>query len=204
MAGNCVKRPALLFVVLCAAPMSAHAHLVQTGFGSFYDGIAHLAMTPQDVMIVLGIAMLAGLHSARASRGVLCILPASWLAGELLGGVGPDIAALHALTTVSFGLVGLFVALNLKFPAPVVLCVACTAGLLHGYVDGATLTRAGGREWLALLGSAVAVFVVATLVPAVIVSLREGWTRIAVRVAGSWIAAIGMLMLGWLVRGNLH
>ena len=28
------------------------------------------------------------------------------------------------------------------------------------------------------------------------VSLRFAWTRMAVRVAGSWVAAIGLLMLG--------
>jgi hypothetical protein len=32
------------------------------------------------------------------------------------------------------------------------------------------------------------------------VQLRASWARIAVRVAGSWIAASGLLMLGWAVR----
>jgi hypothetical protein len=39
-------------------------------------------------------------------------------------------------------------------------------------------------------------------VSAGVVSLRAAWTRIAVRVAGSWVAAVGMLMFGWLVRGT--
>jgi hypothetical protein len=30
--------------------------------------------------------------------------------------------------------------------------------------------------------------------------LPAGWPRIAVRVAGSWIAAAGLLTLGWLAR----
>jgi len=60
---------------------------------------------------------------------------------------------------------------------------------------------AEGSDRLSLLGAALAVFAVITLVAALVVSLRTYWTRIAVRVAGSWIAAIGLLMLGWLVRG---
>jgi hypothetical protein len=32
------------------------------------------------------------------------------------------------------------------------------------------------------------------------VALRAPWTRIAVRVAGSWIAAIGLLLAGWALR----
>jgi hypothetical protein len=34
-----------------------------------------------------------------------------------------------------------------------------------------------------------------------VVSLGRPWMRIAVRVAGSWIAAIGLLLLGWALRG---
>jgi hypothetical protein len=32
------------------------------------------------------------------------------------------------------------------------------------------------------------------------VRLHASWARIAVRVAGSWIAASGLLMLGWAVH----
>jgi len=40
------------------------------------------------------------------------------------------------------------------------------------------------------------------MVSALIVSLKKPWTRIVVRVAGSWVAAIGMLMFGWMMRGQ--
>jgi hypothetical protein len=33
-----------------------------------------------------------------------------------------------------------------------------------------------------------------------VVSLTPPWTRIVVRVIGSWLAAIGLLMLGWAAR----
>jgi urease accessory protein len=44
--------------------------------------------------------------------------------------------------------------------------------------------------------------VIVAIVSAVIVSLKKPWTRIVVRVAGSWVAAMGMLMFGWLMRGQ--
>jgi hypothetical protein len=44
------------------------------------------------------------------------------------------------------------------------------------------------------------VFVAVTLLSAFVVSLQSAWARIVVRVSGSWIAAIGLLMLGWLIR----
>jgi hypothetical protein len=54
---------------------------------------------------------------------------------------------------------------------------------------------------MALLGIAAVTFVLVALVSALVVSLRAAWARIAVRVVGSWIAAIGLLMLGWGLRG---
>ena len=39
------------------------------------------------------------------------------------------------------------------------------------------------------------------LLSAFVVTLKADWMRIAVRVAGSWIAAVGLLMLGWAYRG---
>ncbi|MGB7467024.1 MAG: hypothetical protein WBW14_29330, partial [Candidatus Acidiferrum sp.] len=52
----------------------------------------------------------------------------------------------------------------------------------------------------ALLGIAFAVFVLVALAASFVAPLRQQWARIAVRVAGSWIAASGLLMLGWAVR----
>ena len=37
---------------------------------------------------------------------------------------------------------------------------------------------------------------------AFVVGLRAGWARIALRVAGSWIAACGLLLLGWAARSG--
>jgi NADH:ubiquinone oxidoreductase subunit H len=46
-----------------------------------------------------------------------------------------------------------------------------------------------------------ALFVLVTLASAFVVSLERPWARIAVRVAGSWVAASGLLQLGWAFRG---
>lgn len=73
-------------------------------------------------------------------------------------------------------------------------------GALHGLFNGSALAAIGAGP-MALAGIAVTVLVIALLISAFVVSLRAAWTRIAVRVAGSWVAAVGMLMFGWLTRG---
>jgi hypothetical protein len=58
----------------------------------------------------------------------------------------------------------------------------------------------GQREGLGLAGIGSATILIVAIVSALIVSMRESWTRMAVRVAGGWVAAIGLLMLAWSVR----
>jgi urease accessory protein len=60
---------------------------------------------------------------------------------------------------------------------------------------------AAGAGPLAVAGATAAAFVVATLGAGLATAQHEGWARIAVRVAGSWIAALGLLALGWAVHG---
>jgi urease accessory protein len=194
------RRGAALVAALAAvAPVQAHAHLVQTGFGGFYDGFAHLALTPADLLVVVASALLAGQHGTEAARWALFALPVAWLAGGVLGTQFPGASTLPLLTTLTFGLAGALVAIDVKLRPTFVAGFAIAAGLLHGHVNGATLAPGGSRV-LMLAGAVTAVFCLLAIVSSQVTTLRAAWTRIAVRVAGSWIAAAGVLMLGWLFR----
>ena len=78
---------------LLLLPTVARAHLVQTGFGPFYDGISHLAVSPDDLLMVIAVSLLAGLRGRRAGRWVLFSLPAAWLVGGLAGIAWPALDA---------------------------------------------------------------------------------------------------------------
>jgi hypothetical protein len=54
---------------------------------------------------------------------------------------------------------------------------------------------------LGLVGIASTVFVLTAISASRVISLRATWSRVAIRVAGSWVAATGLLMLGWGLRG---
>jgi len=192
---------ALLAAVLWPAP--GGAHLVTTGLGPFYDGISHLALTPEDLLPVIALALLAGQGGARHGRWALFVLPGAWLLGGLAGLAAPAGIG-TALTAVSFLVLGGLVAADPRLPSPATTALAAALGLFHGFLNGAGPVgpEAAGPGGLELLGIAVTVFAVVALAAALVVSLRAPWTRIAVRVAGSWIAATGLLMLGWALRGG--
>lgn len=180
--------------------LPAQAHLVETGFGAFYDGLAHVALTPSDLLVVVGLALLAGQRGTQAARWALLGLPAAWLVGGAVGAAFPADGTLPVLTTLSFGLAGALVAFNTRLPTVGVMAFAIAAGLLHGYVTGATMMP-GGASALALAGAVTAAFCLFAILSGQITTVSAAWARIAVRVAGSWLSAAGVLMLGWLARG---
>jgi urease accessory protein len=102
---------------------------------------------------------------------------------------------------LSLLILGMLVAADLRLPPPAVPALAVGLGLVHGLFNGVAMQQAGAGA-LGLLGILAALFVLVALVAAFVVSLHQQWTRIVVRVAGSWIAAIGLLMLGWTLRGG--
>jgi len=187
----------LLAGMLAATP--AQAHLMNSGFVPFYDGLAHPLISPEDLLPAMAMTLLAGLGGARQGRFVLAILPGAWLAGMAAGwaiGLPAAPAWLNAVATV---LIGALVASDLRLPLTVVIAMAAALGALHGYDNGRDLAATSGGL-VAIGGIACALFALVSLLAGQVAVLRAQWARLAVRISGSWIAAVGLLMLGWSVR----
>ena len=188
------------FLLMLLWPSVSQAHLVNTGLGPFYDGISHLVMSPDDLLSALALALLAGLSGARAGRNLLFLLPSLWLLGGSFGLSMEKEIFLPLFSILSFLVAGALVALDRKLPLLLISALTSCFGFLHGFLNGTAMAQSGGG-FLALFGISTAVFLVITLISALVISLRTQWARIAVRVAGSWITAIGLLMLGWTYKG---
>jgi urease accessory protein len=175
------------------------AHLVTTGLGPVYDGMAHFALSAADVALIVALAAFGAMRGPRAARGVLAVLPAAWIAAGLLGLAVPGAAEAEWAGGAALLVSGLLLAADRELGPAFVCVVAALAAGIAGFLTGAALAHTTGNL-LSLLGSTVALFLVAALVSGLVVSLRVFWARIAVRVVGSWIAAIGLLVLGWSLR----
>ena len=202
------SRPGL-WIAACLAGLAsamsagpAEAHLITTGLGPIYDGVAHLALTPEDLIPVVGLAVLAGLRGPTHGRWALFILPAFWFVGGVAGLViarPPNEFA----AAISLLLVGGLVATDAPLPIWAAAAVVALLAATHGYADGSSLPRDLSGLPI-VLGMSGAVFVTFTLVVATLLPLRSQLARIAMRVSGSWIAASGLLLLGWSLRGGLR
>ena len=182
-------------------PPAAHAHLVNTGFGPYYDGLAHVLMAPADLLAVVALGLLGGLNGVPQGRALFFLLPSGWLGGGAIGLAWPGIGLTPLFGALSLGVLGVLVALDRSVPRLPWLVLVAGVGLLYGYANGSAL-GASGEGWLPLAGSATAVAVLAALLPAAVLSLHAQWARIAVRVVGSWIVASSILMLGWIGSGQ--
>jgi hydrogenase/urease accessory protein HupE len=199
-----VSATALVVIAVLLWPPLAEAHLVTTGLGPLYDGVAHFTLTPEDLIPALALALLAGLRGPSHSRRVLFVLPCTWLLAAVVGLLTPHTASALPISTslapsISFVLFGALLAGDACLPLAATTAVAAMLGGLHGYLNGAAMAQAT-LGMTAVIGIATAVFTLVALTSSAVIPLRAAWARIAIRVAGSWIAAIGLLLIGWSLR----
>ncbi len=187
--------------LLCFACPCAEAHLVTTGLGPVYDGIAHLALSPADLAILVALVLLAAMRGAHQGRWLLAVLPTAWLVGGVGGLMFPWTVSVDWANGLVFLVAGALVAADCNLPSALVMTMASIIGGFLGFSTGTGLTGTSSAA-LELIGMLGAVIVVVTLVAGVVVSLKAFWMRVAVRVLGSWVAATGLLMIGWSLRAG--
>jgi urease accessory protein len=193
--GQAVRSSAIVAFVL-AVSTDAHAHSAAKGIGDFYAGALHPLTSLEHLLPFLAFGILAGQQGQKAEP-VLAAFAAALLAGATLSlwlpGT-PWVSVANLASSVAFG--GL-VALARPLPAAPFYAIAIGFGLTHGFANGEGMAK-GGKPYLFIPGVALAgLFVTAYGLIATDWLLRRktGWVTIALRVAGSWIAAIGILVL---------
>lgn len=194
--------PLFFSVALCAEllyPSDAGAHLVTTGMGPVYDGIGHLLLTPEDLIPAIAVALYAGLCGKASGRQALFLFPLAWLVGGFVGLMVIGAPA-FPIQIFSFLLLGGLIASDLRLPDNIITIIITGVGSIHGFYNG--IAMEGGPGISGLFGISSILFVLVAITAAIVISLKAAWTRVAVRVTGSWIVAVGLLMLGWMAKGT--
>jgi len=194
---------ALLFFVVAACvellnPLDAVAHLVTTGMGPVYDGIGHLLLTPEDLIPAIAVALYAGLRGKDPGRRTLFFFPLAWLMGGFAGLMATN-TPVFPIQILSFLLLGGLIAADLYLPDNIINVLVIAVGTIHGFYNG--IAMEGGPGVSGLFGISSILFALVAIGSALVISLRTTWARVAVRVTGSWIVAVGLLMLGWMAKG---
>lgn len=198
-------KPRAIFAIATAAlvlaPASASAHLMATGMGPVFDGISHFGLSPEDFLPVIALGFFAGLRGPAHSRMSLGAVTLAWFAGGLAAMSGfalPDLA-LSSLTAALFMLIGILLAANIGLPTALCAFLGASLGLVRGMADLSGVEESITHA-LSLLGMTASVFAVFAIAASLTIPLKRLWIIVAARVGGSWIAALGLLLAGWIVR----
>jgi hypothetical protein len=191
---------ALAGLSVVGRPLPAQAHLVTTGVGPFFDGIAHAFLSIEDMLAMAALAALAGMSGKASARTAVIVYPSAWVAGSVIGqrvGIPPIQPWLAIVTLLG---IGLAIAAKLRLPPGLTGLLACAVAFATGLV--AAFDLAGVWPIVPfMLGSVTAMLVAMLLIAAASNAFTTGWRLVALRALGSWLAAAGLLLLGWTLRG---
>lgn len=191
---------ALLLVVFWVP--DAHAHLPLPGANEILGGVLHPFVTPAHLLVLLGLGLLLGQRLKRYFNSLpMAFAPAAAIALAL--------TPLHWIATVPVpvfvGLalvIGSLVALDRDLPLAAIVVLVVTAAVAIGLDSGLDPGSAGSTA-KTLIGTWIGLFVgLANLAYYSSLAAESGrkWLSIALRVAGSWIVAISLLMLAFSLR----
>jgi hydrogenase/urease accessory protein HupE len=184
--------------VLLLAPSAAEAHLVNTRLGDFYGGALHPLTAFEEVLPWLALAALAAFQGAARARWLVVVFPLSLFAGCALSQLLPSPSFIPAIAVALIAITGLSVAAAVRLPLPVLLGLAAVMGFVHGLQNGQAMTATTDQLLFILGVTGIGYGVMTIATGAAIAFLRGagGWRPIALRASGSWVAAVGIMVMG--------
>jgi urease accessory protein len=185
---------ALTLPISLFAPAVANAHPIK-GVGDFYAGMLHPITAIEYAVPLIAIGLCAGQQSRETARDMVVAFPIACGLGALLAFI---VAVPGKLAVIDYGcmvVLGVLVALARRMPSAIAIVLTASVGVMIGWDNGAEITAEispyrfiPGLVFSSLLSIVYGVGLVR--------HLKVPWTLFAVRVVGSWIAALGILVSG--------
>jgi len=188
---------------LIASAQTADAHIVASRLGDFYTGALHPLTDLQDLILWAAIGVLAGSLGASKGRWLVLAFPLGLLAGLGLGRATGFVSAGPAADAGMILVLGLLLAAAVRMPMALLCAIAFGLAVMRGAANAGDLGPETNRLLFAA-GLACAGYAAITLTMAVTLAFRRpeagasmAWRGIAIRAFGGWIAAIGLMMVGF-------
>jgi hypothetical protein len=182
-------------LVICSfvstTPALAHAPIM--GIGGVFGGIIHALLIPEHGLTLLALGLVLGRQQQETRRSGLLVYAATSTCGLVAAAlIGEETLAGDLLLLVT-GTLGLLIAAA-WVPPRLALALAALAGVMFA-LDSKPDGTSSAESARMLIGSGLGAVIALTVVAEVSVYFRGYALFIAARVAGSWIAAIGIMVL---------
>ena len=188
----------ILGVLALSMPVLAQAHSPYPGVRGFYVGALHPLTTPSHVLLIIAISILLGIRVTEGRMRYLVAIFSATAAGLILAFVLASFFPSALLILLLTTLLGVMIIVPVSLPLWAFIVLAGVSGFLlavesipdPGAFLDVLITVSGslvGIHYLIMYGSKGAGYVL------------ERWDsqvlQIGIKVVGSWITAIGLLML---------
>ena len=182
-----------VWLMLSLSPAVVWAHGVFPGGGDLANGLLHPFFVPTHLLALLGLSLLLGLRGKAHILAGFYAFASALLLGLIGAGMGvasPLAFSLHAVSLLCGGLA----AADVPVKSLVTTLLAAMTGLLLG-LDSAPENI--GLLSLLMTFAGILIGANAGMLGLVgwLTDLKYPWQRVGVRIVGSWITAISLLML---------
>ena len=193
------RRAAALALALClpASPALAHGTLQA---GEFYSGFVQPVFHPESLLALLALLLWSTQLGEPDAYRVPFAGCAAALAGAASAWLGSELAAVTWVERGATLGIALLVAARRPLPGPAALALAVAVGFAAGHEALAPELAALKRPWLFALGFAAALVVLWGYLASLVQRFGAPWLRLGVRIAGSWIATVTLLVSALALR----
>jgi len=183
-----------IFSLLLVIPIASEAHAISTTVGDFYGGILHALLVMAHVFPFIALSIVAGQQGPELARKSLVAFLAALLAGVITAFFTGQVIAVFYINIISLIVLGILAALSFKLPRWFLYSTIIFFGFTHGFQNGSELSQTQSPV-LFITGLLTGGLILFSVIAALTISIRKEWFQIALRVIGSWIAAIGLMMI---------
>jgi urease accessory protein len=181
----------------------AEAHIIALRLGDFYAGAVHPLTDLQDLILWGAIGVLGGTLGAARGRWLVLVFPLGLLTGLVLAQSFEITSTGSTVDAAMVLILGLLLATAVRIPTVVLCALAFALAAIRGAANAVDLGPETDRLLFAA-GLACSGYAVITLVMALVLAFRGedtsapiGWRKITLQALGGWIAAIGLMMVGY-------
>lgn len=181
--------------VLTLTPATAFAHDAFGDLGAFYGSMLHPLVDPLQAAVLIGTAAFLAGRSLTVVRGALPV----YVLAAALAAVALSVSQLASPPSWLPGLAAVLIGLAATvperwMPRPAVYALVVVTGVLTGLAPGSSDTGLSAQP---LLGTVFGICVLATLAWFAMESASRRLSWLVPKVIGSWVAAVGILVLAF-------
>jgi len=187
--------------VILAGAGKAQAHSPIEGIGTFYGYALHPLVVLPHALLLTAAALLLGQQERGAARSGVVTMATGFVSTLVLAPFRLPVAHAEIVLLIAACLAGILAAWRPSLPRSLAVVLGGLAGILIG-LDSFPDEAPVSETTMALAGLSAGCVTSLIMLAGLSHRTENGWRNVALRVVGSWIAAISLLALSLELAGR--